>query len=301
MPAALTLTFSLVQSIRTVGWSETVVLGLNDVNNSTVNNNAVSAYTVARTSMLGAGVALTYAKLTLLAVGRPPVVSTRRQELLITPPQPFRGLTGQLPVYNPFLSANPADFSQTVLMVRFSTNPSSFPQYFRTFWVAGLPDVNDQTNFLSPVTGVWVRFYQNWRLVMVNLAQPPQILMAANDVSNANPAFLCTMYDPVTGKLTCPGHTILSGQQVDAIGWRANAGGTVPKGKYKALVNDDATITLEGAKTFVGIKSKGSIRPVSWVYPALYDYEERGFTNKKKGRPFGELRGRRSVSRTVRA
>jgi hypothetical protein len=301
MPVALTMTFIEAQGGRSPGWSETVVLPNTTVADTSANTANCYAYMKTRCFMLGTGVVNNYAKLTLLAAGRPSIHPVRRLENLLVPFVPVVGTVAGLPYYNFLTKLLPADFSQQVYLIRFYTDPTVFPQFFRSFWIAGIPDAITDIESPIPLAGAWWTAYGAWKAFVLGIAPNAGILIAGNDRSAGNPPFTCTIYDGATGKLTLPGNDLLTGQQVEAIGWRAFAGGTVPRGNYKVTVNSDGTVNLQGAQLFKSIKTLGAIRPVSWVYTPVVDYETRGWTNKKKGRPFGQLRGRRSVSRTARA
>lgn len=301
MAIALTMTFIEDQGGRSPGWSETIVLPNSNVADNPANLANVNTYMLTRALMLGTGVVMNYAKIVQLTAGRPPVHPTRRLETLVVPPDPATSSLSGLPYYNFLTKALKADFSQNVYMLRLFTDPTISPQYFRTFWLAAIPDAITDIDSPSPLAGAWWTSYKKWKQIVLGIGPGNGALIAGNDRSNGNPPFTCTIYDPATGKMTLPGHDLLSGQQVEAIGWRAKPGGTVPRGNYKVTVNGDNTVNLQGAATFVNIKTLGAIRPWSWAFTPIFDYENRGWTNKKKGRPFGQLRGRRSQSRTARA
>jgi hypothetical protein len=88
MPVALTMMFQTVQQPRPVGWSETVILPYNTINDAIIGMDLGNGYRVLRCDCLGTGVINSYCRLSLALPGPPPVGPNRRV---------VRGLSGLPP------------------------------------------------------------------------------------------------------------------------------------------------------------------------------------------------------------
>jgi hypothetical protein len=297
MTLALRLGFVLTQGTRIAGWSETVIVNIADIPTYVLNPAFVTGYMAARANVLGSGVTVNFAQLSQLTPGRPPVSAVRRQVLPIAPPAPSVGSNGSN-YYNPYLANNPSDFSQTTLLHRITSPVINGQTYIRSFWLSGIPDSIDLTNVPIPLPGPWYNSYNIWQSYFPGVGQSTPLQIWVNDRSSNNPTFPCTAYNLSANSYTVPGHNISTGQQIEGIGFKAFPGGSVPRGRYKAIVNTDNTISLAGAGTATLIKHLGGFRPVSYIAVNAIGVIPRSYTNKKRGRPFGLLVGRRQTRPT---
>jgi hypothetical protein len=297
MPVALDMFFSAPYGIRQIGWSERIIVNQVNLDLAFTEVTRAAGYLKKRVFMLGEGVTNTYNRLTLLQTGPPPISGQRRNVFIIA------GLAALLknngvPYYNPGLIGFPTDFGDTVFMNRLSTDSGVTPQYIRSMWLAGFPDNDQQAYFTSLGAGNARVAWTQWQALVVGGGYCIQV----EDRSAGNPAKVCgAIVLGTPTQYTVVGHGFLQGQRVVATGWRATSGGDVPKGIYKVSVIDANTITLQNSRPPVNVSALGVFRLLSYQFPVIASLADRGFTNKKHGRPFDLLPGRRRTLRTSRS
>jgi hypothetical protein len=293
MPLQLTSFFEIDQGPRTIGWSETVVTVDSSLTGAASQGSPTAAYLAARLNLLGAGAINTFNRYALtLPNGRPLVPIPRRAVLSQVGTVPSYTTAG-LPYYNPNFATQLADFCQTDWLLRWYTALGAQPTYFRSFWLAGLPDNFTNIELYSPLGLNWSAAFNAWQAAIKGY-----ILIRVNDRSNANPAILCTTFtNTVPCAYTVPAHGFNQGNLIEAVGWRAAAGGTVPRGRYRVSVIDANTIALQGhTAPPTGVSTFGAFRAISYQYPAVTGMVAKGWTNHKRGRPTELLAGRRRTA-----
>lgn len=304
----LTMTFNFPQRIRGTGWTESIDMGYTDVRTAINNKPFLDAFLVTRCNCLGIGPVLVEAR--LYGLVQPPTPNApppRRVSVSYpVPQQPNFGIA-----YNKSFGAaqpgekNPyaADFAPTAYYVNLQTDLTGTPVYHRNYWLAGLPDVADETdspNIVDPVTAPFVQLYLN---ALMNFA-PAQGIQAnacknnvcirSVDSSGANPIKQCTAWNINVNTYTVPAHGFLIGQPIIAEGMKTQVGGSCPRGRYLvASKPDDDTLTLQGAGVPTPPLKLGGFRAATKVFNTVSVATGEGFTNKKKGRPLQPSVGRR--------
>jgi hypothetical protein len=279
--------FKQSQGDRTIGWSETVVVDAADVAAAYALVVAPGGYATKRTNCLGAGVVNNYSRLVKLDAGPPPIIPKRRQI------QPLGGLrpivTNGVPNYSNLATFGPADFGQLALMMRLSTSPTNTPQYTRTFWICGLADSATTITESGLLAGPAANSITSLMGEITN----GRYLIRVQDQSGANVPYLCTSIDYTNNTYTVPGNTFTEGQRIRASGFRTHGGGLVPRGQYQVHINPNGTLSLWNARVPTIVSKLGSFQRVSYTFAPIVSFVARSFTNKKKGRFFGQLAGRR--------
>lgn len=297
MPVKLTMFFEAPQGPRTVGWSENYYLSYPDLQSASTELTGPTNFVALRVQMLGINIENIANRLTLVTPGVPPVNPPRRNVLLAPG---YFGFTSSLGifVYNKLLATYTGDFVQTVWMLRVSTAVGGPNLYTRTLWVRGLPDLAQETDVPQPIAGAWQSAITAWTTYLTSSGR---LMIQSDDRSGANPVKACTAYNGTTNQYTVPAHGFSNGQVITAIGWRGTVGSHLPRGNYKCGVIDANTIVLIGAGVIGMVTTLGGFRALSYVYNPVASFAGRGFTNKKVGRPFGQLAGRKRVPTRPRA
>jgi hypothetical protein len=303
MGVTLTMYFQMVNGTRTTGWSENVNFAYTDITSAIAGvSESIVGYIPSRLAMLGAGVTNTYNRFTLTSPGPPPIPPFRRQV------QPTKGTTpyisttagfSGLAYYNPGYATSPADFAGTVALLRFQTAATGGLYYTRSFWLAGIPDDQDQTNIPFGTANL-----NNQIGSFINALFRFNINVRTIDRSSANPLRQCSAYNPTLNQYTVPNANWTNGQLVEALGWKVNPGSPVPRGQYRITVvqtGNPLVFSLNGAQPISSLKTLGNFRLVSYFEGRVVGGTFRGFSQKKHGRPFGLAVGRRLVPRIVRA
>jgi hypothetical protein len=199
-----------------------------------------------------------------------------------------------------------ADFSPTVLYIECETDPAVVPHYRRTVWIAGLPDVSDQTTDLLPtdplVLAALKVFIGDLEGVGRGLGANNNISIRSIDQSGANPVKNCTAWNPIPNTYTVPAHGMFPNQPVIAEGMRTIKGGICPRGRYLIDATPDAnTISLQGSSPPTAPIKFGGFRPAIFTFNAVTAATMQGFTKRNKGRPSFLSVGRRRSPATKRA
>jgi hypothetical protein len=292
-----TMFFELFQGTRNIGWSEQIVTGDATIEAANAPNSYANVFLAKRCALFGSGVENTYNRLQSLVGGVLVKPLPRRSTLPMAglpPASPIAGTT----FYNTNFAAEPADFGQTDLLLRITSNPAVVPQYTRSYWLAGIPDAFTSINNPNVLPGNWQAPFNAWSSQVTN----GNYFVRAIDRSGANPVKPCTAFTVIPPlQYTVPGHGFLSNQYVEALGWRGPSGSTLPRGFFTITVVDANTIQLQGSGPTSSNAMIGGFRSVSIIYQALNTVISRSWTNHKKGRPFGELRGRARTPTRSRA
>lgn len=314
----LVLTFNFSQKIRACGWTEGYDLGYADIASATAPAaaNNIMAFMLDRCYCLGVGPylieAVIYAYTQPVNPGDPP--ARRSSVSILIPTLPPDGSA-----YNKALSGTQssipgtnywADFGTNVYYIALASAQTSIPVYRRNCWIAGLPDVADETDspaIVDPSTNIAVAaFLQD--LANFNPVGGIQRAGAKNQVSIRSIARTtavkpCTAWNlgpPLT--FTVPGHGYTQGQPVSALGMKVAIGGTAPKGRYLVGPPIDAnTIQLQGVSTVSASIHTGTFRAWLVTFNPVSTASPLGFTKRNKGRPRGLSVGRRSTARIKRA
>jgi hypothetical protein len=299
MTVLLTSTFQQDESLRSIGWSESVVLNYDTLQLAYTAEIAGQGYLYLRCQMFGAGIVNTYNRFSLLP-NPGPLVGPQRRAVQVANGLAPTGYLADGAYYNTALKLAEADFSQSVWMLRWTNAAGAAIQYIRTFWVAGLPDDADEAEIGAPIPGIWSPAITAWQ----NYIQSGVVLLRdINRDATVNPVKQCSGYTPPPGPTvyTVTNHGFLNGQRILAVGFRGALGTFVPRGQYQCSVKDNNTFTLNGTQAPANLTTLGGFRAVIYTYPSVASVQNRGFTNKRHGRPFGLLRGRRAIPTRPRA
>lgn len=310
MPSAtgvrLTLKFNFAQQIRFAGWSESYDLSFTDLPTAIAAKAAISAFIVDRCYCLGGGPILVEAVLGAyvqpLTPGSPPL-----RRATISFPVPLAPLPGN--AYNDAFNAgegSPADFASTVYYISLQTNLSSSPVYHRNCWIAGLPDISDESRsarILEANTQKAINiFVSDLNNTNTTLGGRCGVSIRSVDRSGANPIKNCTAWNQGPNTYTVPAHGFAVNQPILAEGMRAIDNGRCPRGRYLvAQVVDANTISLQGALPPADPDKLGGFRAAVVTFNQVQVAQPQGFTKRDKGRPSGLSVGRRVRSKTVRA
>lgn len=303
MSIQLIMEFQLQQGEIDVGWSEELHFPGSSLTPSTIApiQAVQNSYIATRLQLFGAGVINTVNRLTVFQEGIA-IVGPQRHPSVEFPgfvPQ-FLIVSGQqvgLPYYNSIFNISPADFSQSVQLVRWYTDPAANPQYVRNVWYSGLPDFSQNTNQQGQSSADIRRILNT---ISGGLAGW-NVQIRSIDRSTANPFISCTAIDSTGLIYAANTSSLTTGQLIKAVGFRAASGGTVPRGTYRVTVISGTELSLQNAKPAAGVTTIGGFRAVKYVINPVRLMTIENVTNRKRGRPFELLRGRRLVSRTSRS
>jgi len=313
----LVMTFNFGQKIRACGWTEGYDMGYASLAEATgvsaMRN--IFAFMVDRCYCLGVGPilaeAVLYAYTQPATPGSPPI--RRVSQSIPIPTIPKDGAA-----YNKALSNTSsttpalnywADFGPTVYYISLATDQANIPVYRRNCWIAGLPDVSDDTDSVTitdPATDIAVQaFLQD----LANFSPPNGIQRngAKNSISigsksRTQPIKPCTAWNLDVNTYTVPGHTFVQNQPVTALGMKTIPGGQCPKGTYRVGAPIDAnTISLQASATSTKAIRTGGFRPSVYVFTTVKSATPLGFTKRNKGRPRGLSVGRRRTPLIKRA
>jgi hypothetical protein len=302
----LIMKFNFAQQIRNAGWSESLDLGYADLPTANASLPNIQALLSNRCDCLGAGPLMVAA--TLIAYVQPPAAGQkplRRNSLSLqvpTFPPPGNAYNKAFNPSKPFT----ADFAPTVYYINLQTNLAGTPVYRRSVWLAGLPDVADETDtplIVDPATKAAVnKFMNDLQNGGTSLASKNSVSIRSVDRSGANPIKQCTAWNLVANTYTVPAHGFVVGQPIIAEGMKTVRGGTCPRGRYVVgTVVDGNTITLLNAVAPTNPENTGGFRPAILTFNTVAVATPEGFTKRDKGRPSGLLVGRRPRPATSRA
>ena len=210
-----------------------------------------------------------------------------------------------LPVQNPLYGYNPdfppstgfEDFSYNTYLI----NMASGSLYRKNFYMSGIPDalsdVSSQFMLTGTALGVaWARAFVRWQAEIVSGRWAIKSLSKDPAISPIKPV---SGFVSATGSVNSVAHglapldTIRISKCHFAPLTTANINGT-----WKvATVTDANFFTLQGwdnTKSFF-LTNVGQLRKQEYRLQTITDVIPRGFTEHKRGRPFGLLSGRRSV------
>jgi hypothetical protein len=300
--------FNFSQQIRFCGWSESLDLGYADLPTAINADASIRALLNDRVQCLGGGPIMVEAVLSAyvqpLTPGAAPVRRSTLSFPVPIPPQPGDAYNKAFgaPNYNLFV----ADFATTVLYLPSQTNLSSTPVYHRNLWMAGLPDISDQTNSATIVDARVLPAVQKYVSDLNNsgttLGAKNTVSIRSIDRSGANPVKPCTAWNLGANSYTVPAHGFVSNQPILAEGMVTVKGGIAPRGRYLVgSVIDANTITLQGSKVPTTPVKTGGFRAAVVVFNAIQLVEIAGFTKRDKGRPSGLSVGRRPRPATAPA
>jgi hypothetical protein len=304
----LTMKFNFGQLIRFCGWSESVDLGFASLSAAITALPSLTQFLSDRANCLGVGPIMVEAVLAgYVQPATPGARPVRRSVVpLVVPVAPQPGNA-----YNKAFSIlvagqqYTADFGSTRYFIRLTSDLGTLPVYSRNYWLAGMPDISDETDSAAVVQADALAAI---RIYISDLSNTPGRLAGRCNVSirsvDAAPANLkaCTGWNAVGNTYTVPAHGFVVSQPVIAEGFKSAVGGVAPKGRY--IVNDiiDAnTISLAGAKPLVNPITFGAFRPAVFLFNPVVQAIGQGFTKRDVGRPSGLSVGRRSTSRIGRA
>jgi hypothetical protein len=301
MSVELLAEFTAQQGARTVGWTETSYFNYQDLVTASQFIFANLGIFNRRLQCLGCGVINTGLQLKLLQEGVAIVGPQRRNTLDVAPVPPVYGtITGvpvALPVYNPQFASLAADYSQSVQQCYLSTDPTAAIQYHKTLWLSGMPDVSQNIFFQGQDQGNVIAALQNY----LNSLTKTTALLRFVDRSGANPAFPCTGVDGTFLQYKVAGATFVPNQLIVATGFKSALGTPRPSGQYYVQSYDGTNLVLQRAKPATNLIKNGQFRAVRFQTAPIFVAEAVAITNKKRGRPFDLLRGRRQAVRTPRA
>jgi hypothetical protein len=302
----LTLRINSAQLLKNAGWSESYDLGYSDLPTAVANLNKINAFINDRAQTLGVGAVIVSAVLNAYAQppapGAPPV---RRQTAQITVPNfPAAGQA-----YNKAFGGTPtffADFAPTVYLVTLQTNLSTSPVYQRNCWLAGLPDLADETatiNIVDPATLAAVtKFIGDVNNTNTSLGGQNSVSIRSVDRTNGNPIKPISAWNIPANTYTVPNHGFVLGQPILAEGCKTTPGGFCPRGRYLVgAVIDVNTLALQDAQAPTAPVKLGGFRAAIFTFNAVAVATPRGFTKRDKGRPSNLLVGRRRVPLIKRA
>lgn len=306
------LKFNFGQQIRFAGWSESYDTAYQSLAQAVAASDRVAAFLIARVNCLGIGPILVECVLVLqvppVAPGAPP---TRRTTLSFPVPQAPKPGTAYNSAYNTVDVNFVADFANTVYYIALQTALENTPVYRRNCWIAGLPDVADQTDspeildpFVSAAVNTFLNALSNGNSqpgIQPNSAKNG-ISIRSVDRSGANPIKACTAWNLDVNTYTVPAHGFVAGQPIIAEGMKTTPGGRCPRGRYlvQTVIGPD-TISLQGSQAPTPPLRTGGFRAAKIVFNLCEVATPQGFTKRDKGRPSGLAVGRRRtplISRT---
>ncbi len=294
----LTLKFNFGQQIRFAGWSESYDLGFSDLPTAIASSANILSFMQDRANCLGVGPLMVEAVLAAFVQPLTPGAAPVRRSTLSLPVPPYP-LAGQ--AYNKAFNGStpyPADFANTVLYISLQTSLSSSPVYRRNFWMAGLPDIADETDsptIVDPATLAAVnKFIGDLNATNTTLAGKCNVSIRSIDRSGANPVKPCTAWNIGPNTYTVPAHGFVAGQPILAEGMKTAKGGFAPRGRYLVgTVVDANTITLQGSNPPTAPTKTGGFRAAVYAFNQVFVVTMQGFTKRDKGRPSGLAVGRR--------
>lgn len=302
----LTMKFNFAQDIRAAGWSESLDLGYADLPTASASLPSIAALLTDRVNCLGAGPLMVSASLSAFVQPLTPGAAPLRRNTLAIPVPTFPA-PGQAynKAFNPAVPFT-ADFATTVLYITLETSISGTPVYRRNYWIAGLPDISDQTNsptILDPATLTAVQKYLgDLNNTNSTLGGQNSVSIRSIDRSAGNPVKQCTGWNLLVNTYTVPAHGFVVGQPVLAEGMRTIRGGSAPRGRYLiGTVPDANTISLQRSNPPTQPLSFGGFRAAIFTFNKVAVAIQNGFTKRDKGRPFGLSVGRRPRLATSRA
>src|SRR5205807_2179183 len=152
-----------------------------------------------------------------------------------------------------------ADFAPTCYYISLQTNLSTTPVYRRNVWLAGLPDIADETASATIVdTPTWtavkafLNALSNGNYVggISGNAAKNTVSIRSIDRSNGNPIKQVTAWNLAQNTYTVPAHGFVVGQPILAEGMKTFPSGSCPRGRYLVgAVIDANTIALEGSSS----------------------------------------------------
>jgi hypothetical protein len=301
MPVLWVADYQLTQGSRTIGWSEEFVLNAANITAANEIIDAPQGILQSRCQIFGAGVTNTENRLTLLPAAAPFPIGPQRRASQLSGGLPPQGATAEgtllkLPYYNAAFSNLAADFGQATYLIRAFSDPGTAPSYVRSIWLSGCPDASQNTTS-AVQTNLNVQASIQQFMVRVRSF----VLIQSVDRSDVYPYKPVTGYNPTTNIYTIVGHGFTQGMPIEALGWRGNPGAVIPRGRYKVLYQTVDTFSLQGAAPLSGTYVIGGFRKLAWVYTPVFSYTYRSFTNRKRGRPFDQLAGRRRALTRSRA
>lgn len=301
----LTMKINSAQLLRTSGWSENIDLGYADLATANDNILKIKALIALRCQCLGIGAVMVSAVASAFVQPTAPGARPLRRNTMAIEVPTFPGAGT---AYNKaFIGKGyTADFSPTVYYIGLQTILSGTPVYRRSYWLACLPDVADETDTVAiadPVTLPSVEAYMNAIKNKGNsLSSQNSCSIRSVDRSGGNAVKLCTAWNVDVNTYTVPAHGFVVNQPVLAEGMVTIKGGTAPRGRYLIrAVLDANTISLQGAKTPTAPVKLGGFRAAIQTFNVIADSIGFGFTKRDKGRPSGQSVGRRRKPATTPA
>jgi hypothetical protein len=276
-PIRMNMFFSQnVQGGRSNGWSETHYSASATTLSASLTNLILLAQ--ARVQMLGAGVQLTYMRVSDDAVFRD-----------VQPGQGLFALEGPKgPYYNSAFSAINSDFSDKVAVIRCVGNQDF---YNRSLYLSGNPDSSQEISFDFPALPAWNTAYDAWKVVMLNGRFGFKVL----DQSGANPR--TQVINLVAGVFTTAlPHGLLPNEAVRISAFRPS-GPPLPAGNpngrwYVSVINANSFSLLGYNQGGFSPTRMGVVRAFRYVVTPYTRVFFRYFGLHKRGRPFGQPRGR---------
>jgi len=302
----LTMKVNSAQLLRNTGWIEAIDLGYADLPTAIASQAGILALIRHRADCLGTGGLLVSAVLSAyvqpVTPGAPPI---RRSTIAL--PVPVAPAAGQ--AYNKAFLAEKgftADFSTTVYYVKLQTNLSGSPVYARNYWLAGLPDIADQTDstqIIDPATLTAVQTYlKDLDNSNPTLSGKNSVSIRSIDRAIGNPVKQCTAWNLLANTYTVPAHGFVASQPVLAEGCKTVPGGSCPRGRYLiGTVLDANTITLQGSAAPTAPIKLGGFRAAVYTFNTVSSAVGQGFTKRDHGRPSGLQVGRRRTPSIKRA
>lgn len=290
----LQLLFKLDNAVKDTGWSETYFIDTSfPPGPSFFTGDRYVNLVAARLNCLAAFITFTGARATTVAPGRPPVQPSSSAVAV------WGGQPKTTPAYNTRLNALTSDFAGTAVVLGSYTVPTNGIVYRKRQFLSGAPDSATHQEDARPDAGDYMTALTALRLYIGD--QNNGVVIRSNDRSAANPKLVVTAYDPATGTLTVPGHALVTGTVVDALGWRGGHTSVLPRGSYRVQVTDADHLKLAGAATFTGILKIGYLRPQFWLHIPIFSAPLGGYATKKRGAPTIRSRGRRRTAAFQRA
>jgi hypothetical protein len=300
----LVLKFNFSQQIRSAGWSESYDLGFADLPTAINATPNLNAFMYDRCLCLGVGPLLIEAVLAAyvqpLHPGDPAV--RRNTASLVVPDFPKAGLSYNK-AFNVPTPPYTADFATTVYYMSMQTSLFGTPVYRRNCWIAGLPDIADQSDSPLITEGSTLaavnKFIGDLNNTNATLGGKCNVSIRSIDRSAANPIKPCTAWNLTLNTYTVPAHGFVANQPIIAQGMKVEKGGIAPRGRYLVGVVIDAnTITLQGAKIPSPPEKTGGFRAAIETFNPVTLVEQQGFTKRDKGKPSGLSVGRRRALAT---
>lgn len=303
----LTLKFNFAQQIRGAGWSESYDLAFADLPTAIASLSNIQAFMADRVNCLGVGPLLVSAS--LIAYAQPPTPGSppvRRQSAAIgVPVFPLPG-NAYNKAFNPTTPVYTADFAPTAYYISLQTNLSTSPVYSRNVWIAGLPDLADETSTNQIIDAATLaamnKFLGDLNNTNNTLGGKCGVSIRSVDRTNGNPIKAATAWNLLANTYTVPAHGFVVGQPVVAEGCKTTLGGFAPRGRYLiGTVPDVNTISLQAAAPPTAPTKLGGFRAAVFTFNAVAVATGKGFTKRDRGRPSGLLVGRRRVPTIKRA